>query len=190
MAVVKISVNKEKHIFCSVNVAAVQLGVTTPSLNEWIRSHEFPKTKEGVDLAALIAARKQVMQKDISDSARKLKAEADYKQAKARQEEMVALQMSGELIPAENVKDKLENEYLDIRQHLLTIPTKIKSAIIVVDPSIAGQCAREAENVVDETLRILGNTDGNRPTGVGEKPKRRYKSRKKGVSAAAAGNGE
>ena len=85
-----VELSETKHILCSVTVAAANLGVTQRALQDWINNHDFPIEKSRVDFKDLIAARNDTLQTGktaMSDSARKLKAEADYKSEKAKQEE-------------------------------------------------------------------------------------------------------
>lgn len=189
-----IELNDAKHILCSVTVAAANIGVTQRALQDWINNHDFPIEKSKVDLKNLLAARSESMnvgKNTLSDSARKLKAEADYKSEKAKQEEMVTLQMMGELIPQEQVKDSLEMEYLDIRQKLLQLPEEVKARIYTISPEVAQDCSEVVADAVSGCLERLakgGNSDSQ--TNVGEKPKRHYKKHKTSVPAPAAGNGE
>lgn len=190
----KIALNEENHIICSIDIAAKQLGLTRVGLEKSIKELNIPKENARVDLEEVIRVRSENFFKssDWGDKERKLKAEADYKSQKAKQEEMVTLQMMGELIPQEEVKDKLENEFLDIRQKLLQLPEIIKSKIYAIDPIIAGQC----EGVVNEAVQgcLAGLAGINDSPGdeekVARKPKRNYKKGARSISAAATGNSE
>lgn len=188
-----IKLTGEKHIICSVAVAATQLGISRQSLNTWIKDNQFPKEGTGVDLTALLKMRRETSKQGkgmITDTGRKLKAEADYKTYKALQEEMVTLQMMGELIPQEQVKDALEMLFLEVRQTLLTLPDNVKTRVYGIDPEIANDCAEIVNETVTQILIRLANGNDAASTGnVGEKPKKRYTKRKKGLSSAAAGNG-
>lgn len=186
----EIFLTKDKHIMCPVAVAAIHLGITTDPLNKWIKLHDFPKEASKVDLAELLKARRETAEKqkaDLSDTEKKLKAEAKYKSEKAKQEEMITLQMMGELIPQEQVKDSLEMLFLDIRQTLLTVPDNIKTRVYGIDPDIATECEEVASEIITKILTRLasGNNIG-RAENVGTKPKKRYTKRATSVSAAAA----
>lgn len=190
----EIFLTKDKHIMCPVAVAAIHLGITTDPLNKWIKLHDFPKEASKVDLAELLKARRETAEKqkaDLSDTEKKLKAEAKYKSEKAKQEEMITLQMMGELIPQEQVKDSLEMLFLDIRQTLLTVPDNIKTRVYGIDPDIATECEEVASEIITKILTRLasGNNIG-RAENVGTKPKKRYTKRTTSVSAAAAADSE
>ena len=128
---------------------------------------------------------------DLSDTEKKLKAEAKYKSEKAKQEEMITLQMMGELIPQEQVKDSLEMLFLDIRQTLLTVPDNIKTRVYGIDPDIATECEEVASEIITKILTRLasGNNIG-RAENVGTKPKKRYTKRTASVSTATATDSE
>ena len=186
----EIFLTKDKHIMCPVAVAAIHLGIKTDQLNKWIKLHDFPKEASKVELAELLKARRETAEKqkaDLSDTEKKLKAEAKYKSEKAKQEEMISLQMMGELIPQEQVKDSLEMLFLDIRQTLLTVPDNIKTRVYGIDPDIATECEEVANEIITKILTRLasGNIIG-RAENVGTKPKKRYTKRTTSVSAAAA----
>ena len=185
----EIFLTKDKHIMCPVAVAAIHLGIKTDPLNKWIKLHDFPKEESKVDLAELLKARRETAEKqkqDLSDTEKKLKAEAKYKSEKAKQEEMITLQMMGELIPQEQVKDSL-----DIRQTLLTVPDNIKTRVYGIDPDIATECEEVASEIITKVLTRLasGNNIG-RAENVGTKPKKRYTKRTTSISAAAAADSE
>lgn len=191
----KVKVDEKGHIHLSVQMAAVQLGISRAGLYQWMRDREVPKGKDGlVDLPLLLSLRKGVYEekeKETSDSARKLKAEADFKTSKARQEEMIALQMMGELIPQEQVKDELENLFLEIRQKLLTLKESVKSRVYNIDPELAIECSEVTNELVEELLERLATGNDRAGTGeVGTKPKKRYRKRTADVQAARTADGE
>lgn len=190
-----LSLNDDKHILCSVDIAAKQLGITRVGLEKSIKELNIPKENARVDLAEVIRIRSEnvmSLPKDVSDKVRKLKAEADYKSQKAKQEEMVTLQMMGELIPQEEVKDALENEFLDIRQRLLLLSETIKSKIYAIDPVIANSCEGVVHDAVQECLKRLArvNDSPSDEEKVARKPKRNYKKGARSISAAATGDGK
>ncbi len=190
-----IQLDGRKHIICSVDIAAAQFDMTRVGMEKSIKELNITKTNARVDLSEVIKARAERMNTgndSVSDSARKLKAEADYKAQKAKQEEMVTLQMMGELIPQEEVKDALENEFLDIRQKLLLLPEAIKSKVYAVDPTIANSCGEVVNEVIQELLKGLARVnDASADTdSVAKKPKRNYKKGAKSISTTTTRNGE
>lgn len=190
-----IQLDEQKHIICSVDIAAAQFDMTRVGMEKSIKELNITKANARVDLSEVIKARAERMNIEdeaVSDSARKLKAEADYKAQKAKQEEMVTLQMMGELIPQEEVKDALENEFLDIRQKLLLLPETIKSKVYAVDPTIANSCGEVVNEVIQELLKGLAriNDTPADTESVAGKPKRNYKKGAKSISTTTTGDGE
>ena len=89
MARSTIELTEEKHILCSVAVAAVNLGIARVTLDQWIKDHQFPKTGSKVDFTELLKVRRETVEqqkKDMSDAERKTKAEADLKEKQGEKE--------------------------------------------------------------------------------------------------------
>jgi len=185
---------KDNHILCSASIAAKALGITPQGLNKWIRENKFPKNNGLVDFNGVLELRREQAEQqaqDLSDTEKKLKAEAKYKSEKAKQEEMITLQMMGELIPQEQVKDSLEMLFLDIRQTLLTVPDNIKTRVYGIDPDIATECEEVANEIITKVLtRLAGGDNIGRAENVGTKPKKRYTKRTASISAAATADSE
>lgn len=184
--------DKSKHIICSVSVAAFNLGITVQGLNQWIKKNNFKKDGRNVDFTEILFLRREQaeqQEQDLSDTEKKLKAEAKYKGEKAKQEEMITLQMMGELIPQEQVKNELEMLFMDIRQQILTIPDNIKTRIYSISPDIAQDCEEVTHDIIQKCLtRLASGDNASRAENVGEKPTKRYTKRQADVSTAAAGN--
>lgn len=190
----KITVDREHNIYCSLTAIAKQLGITKQRVSAIVKENEIPKSGQLYNLTFMLHLRREQeaqREQDLSDTAKKLKAEADYKTSKARQEELVLMQMMGELIPGEQVKDSLETLFLDVRQTVLTIPENIKTRVYSIAPDLANECAEVANETVKKILTILASGNDTSSTApVGEKPKRHYTKRKAGVSAATSTDGE
>lgn len=190
----EIILTKDKHILCPIAVAAVQFGITRQVMNTWVKDNSFPKDGNLVDLTNLLLARRETAERqkqDLSDTEKKLQAEVKYKSEKAKQEEMITLQMMGELIPQEQVKDSLEMLFLDIRQTLLTVPDNIKTRVYGIDPDIATECEEVANEIITKVLTRLASGDNiGRAESVGTKPKKRYTKRTASVSAAATADSQ
>jgi len=187
-----IELTKDKHILCPASVAAVSVGITVKGLDLWLKNNGLEKVDHKVDLTQILIMRREQAEQqaqDLSDTERKLKAEVKYRSEKAKQEEMVTLRMMGELIPQEEVKDRLENLFLDIRQQLLTIPDNIKTRVYTVSPEIANDCEDVAHDIVQKCLnRLATGNDNEHPQPMGVKPKRSYTKRKTDVPAPTTGN--
>lgn len=188
-----IQLDEDKHIHCSCTIIGANMGLTSMGVREFCKDNDVPITKGKVDFHDYLAKRREKQigeEKSLSDSARKLKAEADYKTSKARQEEMVTLQMMGELIPYEEVSEALQGTFLDIRQKLLAFPAQIKSKLYSKDPAMAVEVESEVQKEVNELLERLADTGiAESQRRVGEKPKKRYKKRKASVSTTSTDDG-
>ncbi len=187
-----IELTKDNHILCTIAVAAVTMGMTRVGLDKWVKANGIEKIDHKVDLTQnLIMRREQADQQaqDLSDTEKKLKAEVKYRSEKAKQEEMVTLRMMGELIPQEEVKDRLENLFLDIRQQLLTIPDNVKTRVYTVSPEVANDCEEVCHDIVEKCLnRLAGVDEPEHPQPMGIKPKRSYTKRKTDVPTTTTGN--
>ena len=87
MARTTIELTEDKHILCSIAVAAVNLGIARVTLDQWIKDHKFPKNGTKVDFTELLKVRRETVEqqkKDVSDAERKTKAEADLKEKNCR----------------------------------------------------------------------------------------------------------
>lgn len=193
MAKIK-AVRIEKNIlYVSAPIACRCVGLSPSGLSKWMDNNDFEKEPDGsINLTKLVQARKDVVAPvKNDDKARKLKAEADFKTSKARQEEMITLEMMGSLIPQEQIKTELENLFLDIRQKLLALPDLVKVKVSNIDPTLSLSCMEVVNDEVQSILKRLAESNNEeRAREVGTKPKRRYTKRKKNVSTAAETDGE
>lgn len=168
---------KDGRILVTIAVAADLIGVTRQYVNRWVNENKFPKVKgrgtSYIDLGNFLQQRERQMDEkngELPDTARKLKAEADYKTSKARQEELNLMQMLGELIPQEQVQEELSILFTEIRQTLLQLPTKIKSRVHVIEPQASNDCAEVANGVIQDILhRLAKSNDTKGASGVGKK---------------------
>lgn len=123
------------------------------TLAKWAKSG-CPKVQRGLwNLREVIRwrgiAKRGDNDQDQSDEARKLQADADYKHAKARQEEVRLQEMLGELVPIEMIKDKWAMAFTEIRQLLLKLPTDIRVAVHTQYPD----CSEGVTEIAEETVR-------------------------------------
>ena len=144
------------HIFCSVETAAFNIGVTKQALYKWLKTHNIPKEGRNVDFTEILFLRKEQAE-DISDTQRKLQAEIRIKTEKAKQEEIRTKQMMGEMLPIDLVETELTTLFTDIRQELLTIPNNVTTRIYTIEPSIAEECQEVTKEVIEEALSRLAS---------------------------------
>lgn len=189
-----IHLDENKHIHCSCAIIGANMGMTGMGIRQFCKENDIPITKGKVNFHDYLEKRRDKRigeEKSLSDSARKLKAEADYKTSKARQEEMVTLQMMGELIPYEEVSESLQSTFLDIRQKLLAFPAQVKNKLYSKDPAMAVEVEGEVQKEVNALLERLADSGvAESQRRVGEKPKKRYKKRKTSVSTTTSNDGE
>ena len=156
----KITVDDQKHIFCSVSVAAYNLGITRQALLKWMKGRDVPKNGSDIDFTEMLSLRRQKQEQqeeDLSDAAKKLKAEVKYKTARTKQEEIIFNQMISDLIPQEEVKAGLENVFSEIEKTLSRLPDDIKTGIKSISPEIAIDCEEVAREVVKKALERLAS---------------------------------
>lgn len=87
--------------------------------------------------------------KPLSDEARKLKADADYRETKSERERIALEKIQGDLINIEDVQMEWANRILELKSGLRQFEKKIA-------PQIANQSIREVERVLrDEVYYLL-----------------------------------
>lgn len=98
-----------------------------------------------------------------SSASRKLQADADYKHAKARQEEVRLQEMLGNLIPKTVVEEELSATVIDIRGSLMHLGPQIKTELHRSYPEISAEVGGIVDECVRKCLNRLaqGNNAGN-----------------------------
>ena len=100
-----------------------------------------------------------------SDAVKKLRADAEYKDAKAKQEAVRLQEMLGNLIPIDMMKDEWAMMFTEIRQQLLKLPNDIRAKTYVLYP----ECSEEVTEIAEETIRqCLERLAGGNYAGVEE----------------------
>lgn len=128
-------------------------GVTKKSIAEW-SGKGCPKIGRGLwKLKDVIAWRGLARRGDVngeeSDAVKKLRADAEYKDAKAKQEAVRLQEMLGNLIPIDMMKDEWAMMFTEIRQQLLKLPNDIRAKTYVLYP----ECSEEVTVIAEETIR-------------------------------------
>jgi len=129
---------------------------------------------------------------EVSAEAKKLKADADTKYARARQEELKLQEMLGSLIPVEMVKGELNYCFTDIKQRLSRLPNDIRVEIYTMYPEHTNEVTEIVERKVRECLSELSKTDdkftSSRP--LAKPARKRGRPSKATVQSAAQANGK
>lgn len=189
-----IELTENKHILCSIPVAAVQLGLAATTLREWINTHHFPKNGRTVNLTELLKERRETaeaLSTKKSDEERKTKAEADLKEKQSEKEAIIVAHMEGQIIYTDAVQDALTSLFAEIQGKCIASDNTSESDLLLlgVPQDTVTEYMRKRRERTNAMLTEFasGGQSAFTPT-VGEKPKRSYTKRKTGVPAAAAGN--
>lgn len=97
-----------------------------------------------------------------TDASKKLRADAEYKDAKAKQEAVKLQEMLGNLVPIEMIQEQWAFTFTDIRQQLLKLPNDIRARIHTSYPECSEDVSLIAEEIIRRTLEGLSecnNTD-------------------------------
>ena len=111
-----------------------------------------------------------------SNEAKKLQADADYKAAKARQEEVRLQEMLGYLVPIEMIKDKWTMTFTEIRQTLLKLPNDLRVAVHTQYPEASEGVTEIAEEIVRKCLGGLAGCGDTRINSTMERADRQEHS--------------
>lgn len=87
--------------------------------------------------------------------ARKAKADADYKEAKAAQEQLELAELEGRMHNADDVQDAFEQLVYAVRSAILAVPGR--AALDVVHASSSAEAAEIIRNEVNEALASLAD---------------------------------
>lgn len=130
--------------------------INDTTLNKWVHQG-MPRMAHGKFLLRDVIRWKGVAKTadNISDAARKLEADADYKKAKARQEEVHLKEMLGELVDLEIVKGELSTVFTNIRQILLKLPNELRVHVHTLYPESDAGVSEVAEGTVRKCLEEL-----------------------------------
>ncbi len=135
--------------------ALVSNGIITPIMakerGRMVRRYDKDEaTKEYIAYLKGKSKHKSEISADMNDEARKLKADADLKEAKAEIEQMRRDELNGQLHSSDDVKTVMSKLVVEIRGQLLALP-----GTCAIDCA-AARTAKEAETVVkNATLEIL-----------------------------------
>ena len=190
----EVFLTEEKHIMCSVGVAAVQIGIAEQPLRTWMQKHQFEKDGTKVDLAALIKARRESFEAQSTkqtDADRKTKAEAELKEEQAKQAAMVTAHMEGAIIYTEMALEAFTSLFAEIQAKCISHDNTLESDLLLdgVPQETVNAIMRKQRDRTNAMLTEFA--DGGQSTltqPVEGKPKRRYIKSEKGVPATTAGN--
>lgn len=194
MAKSTIELTADKHILCSVAVAAVNLGIARVTLDQWIKDHQFPKSNSKVDFTELLKVRRETVEqqkKDMSDAERKTKAEADLKEKQGEKEAIIVAHMEGQIIYTDMVQDALTSLFAEIQGRCLASDNTSESDLLLlgVPQETVNEYMRKRRERTNAMLTEFasGGQSAFKDVG-GTKPKRSYTKSKTSVPATAPRN--
>lgn len=142
-------------------------GVTTKTVSEWNKAglqrveRGAYRLKDVVEWRGLARLGDNNRTKE-TDASKKLRADAEYKDAKAKQEAVKLQEMLGNLVPIEMIREQWEYTFTEIRQQLLKLPNDIRARIHTSYPACSEDVSLIAEEIIRRTLDGLSecnNTD-------------------------------
>ena len=194
MAKSTIELTDDKHILCSVAVAAVNLGIARVTLDQWIKEHKFPKNGSKLDFTELLKIRRETVEqqkKDMSDAERKTKAEADLKEKQGEKEAIIVAHMEGQIVYTDMVQDALTSLFAEIQGKCLASDNTSESDLLLlgVPQETVNEFMRKRRERTNAMLTEFADGGQSAFANIGgTKPKRSYTKSQTSVPAAAPGN--
>jgi len=144
---------EDNQILFNTKMTAKFFGVTPRTLIDWKKRGAPSEVRGWWNIKALNDWRGGSA--DLSDEARKLKADADYREHKARLVEMDRQVAEGKYIPVEQVTADLKRLFSNLRQSLLSIGHNIAIELNSIDQDAALVAKKIVDNVVYDALNEL-----------------------------------
>ena len=194
MAKTTIELTEDKHILCSIAVAAVNLGIARVTLDQWIKEHKFPKNGTKVDFTELLKARRETVEqqkKDASDAERKTKAEADLKEKQANKEAIIVAHMEGQIVYTDMVQDALTSLFAEVQGKCLASDNTSESDLLLlgVPQETVNEYMRKRRERTNAMLTEFADGGQSAFANVGgTKPKRSYTKSQASVPTTATRN--
>ena len=188
-----LELTQDKHILCSVAVAAIQIGMTEQPLREWMKRHGVEKQGKKVDLANLLTARRESFETDEtkkSDAERKTKAEAELKEEQAKQAAMVTAHMEGAIIYMDAALEAFTSLFAEIQAKCISHDNTLESDLLLdgIPQETVNAIMRKQRERTNTMLTEFADGQSTLTSAVAGKPKRRYIKSEKSVPTAATGN--
>lgn len=194
MARTTIELTEDKHILCSIAVAAVNLGIARVTLDQWIKDHKFPKNGTKVDFTELLKVRRETVEqqkKDVSDAERKTKAEADLKEKQSEKEAIIVAHMEGQIVYTDMVQDALTSLFAEIQGKCIASDNTSESDLLLlgIPQDTVTEYMRKRRERTSAMLTEFADGGQRAFADVsGTKPKRSYTKSQASVLATTTGN--
>ncbi|MCX7779621.1 MAG: hypothetical protein N2491_01745 [Negativicutes bacterium] len=130
-------------------------GVSAQTLSDW-EKRGAPKEGYGKwDIKKLVEWKYGAKAGDLSPEARKLMAEANYREAKAAQEAIKLAVQRGEYVATAEVTQDLKRLFTVLKRALLAIGHEIATELNTFDPDVALEAKKVVDNAVQNALGQL-----------------------------------
>jgi len=162
-------------------------GVSDTMLKAWAKQGLQKEERGWWNLKTVIAWRgiARLEGGEASPAAKKLKADADEKYAKARQEEIKLQAMLGNLIDLTMVQAFMTSLFSRVRQMMLALPNEIRVETYTLYPECSTEVTKIAENKVNNCLTELSELYNDRNyQSMAAKPRGRGRPRTKELPTA------
>ena len=135
-------------------------GISAQTLSNWVKKG-CPQEGYGTyDLQRMIQWKYE--EDESSAFVRKLKAEADWKEAKAGQEAIKLAVTEGRFIATDDVTKDLRRLFTVLRRNLLAIGHNVATELNVLDPAAALAAKKVIDDAIQNSLTLLANGDDNK----------------------------
>ena len=151
------------------NDIARAFGVTVKTVADWNKAglkrveRGMYRLKDVIEWRGLMRLGDNSSNANESDATKKLRADAEYKDAKAKQEAVRLQEMLGNLVPIEMIQEQWAFTFTDIRQQLMKLPNDIRARIHTSYPECSEDVSVIAEEIIRRTLEGLSECNN---TGV------------------------
>lgn len=115
----------KQRVICASSLICSIFDISRETLSDWVKKG-CPKVKNGwYDLGKVIDWRYKSDVEGISDEARKNKADADWKEAKAKKEQLALEILQGSLYSVDDIANEWARRVQELKSSLLLLVNKI-----------------------------------------------------------------
>jgi len=145
----KISLTPDGDVLITTAVLAKVLETSPKSIAAWHKSG-MPKVRTGWWSLHDVLVWRGINSKigDLSDQARRLRADADYRESKAASEALKLAVEEGRFLPAEEISADLRHLFMVIKRSLMAMGHNVAVNLSGIDRD----AANEAKRIVDSTV--------------------------------------
>ncbi|MBQ4361218.1 MAG: hypothetical protein II767_13290 [Proteobacteria bacterium] len=160
----------ENNFICSTKIACEFFGISRESLSTWEKKGAPKESRGRWDLKKLMEWRYKGENME-APSVRKLKAEAEIKESKAKQEKIKLAVIERKYLPISEVKDELTRMCLNLKKSMLAVGHNAASELAVAVGLEAAEIARkEIDKRIKEALEEVSKYGSYSPKRKKTKP--------------------